>query len=191
MKKFIRKPDTIEVTTWEEFIKYGLEVCTDSADGMPWSFEWHGRAVTHENDEKYLVSNLHKNDAQEKDGPIYCVMTPNTVLIYRETKDGFGDIDLWDLDDYDSIMEAYEEIVPKKKGFFEIMHEMNMDDEKNKTSYLGVCPDLVSADYSAKLSGTKITMGAPGNVIFDLQVGKKMSILLLIDKAKYDEFVKK
>lgn len=186
MKKFIRKPDVIEVTTWEEFIKYGLEVCTDSADGMPWAFEWNGRAVTHENDEKYIVANYHKDDTEEKEGQFSVIMTPDCVLVYRQTEDGFGDVDLMDLDDYEAISEVYEEYIPEKKTFFSIMADMHANDIKNNTGFIAMCPDLVGAEYSNKL-GTKVTMGAAGNIVFDLQRKKLIPRLILID---YEEFNK-
>ena len=42
--------------TFEEFVEYGIAVGGNVVKGMPWSFEFHGCAVTHENDDLYLIS---------------------------------------------------------------------------------------------------------------------------------------
>lgn len=44
--------------TFEQFIEYGINTGAPVLPGnaMPWSFTFHGRAVTHENDDCYLIS---------------------------------------------------------------------------------------------------------------------------------------
>lgn len=76
-----------------------------------------------------------------------------------------------------------------KKRLFQILDEMNVSDTTNKTTLVAVCPNLVSADYGAKIQGTKITMGVPGNVVFDIETNKTIPILLLIDKEEYDKIL--
>ena len=43
-------------------------------------------------------------------------------------------------------------------------------------------------DYGAK-TGTRVTMGVPGNVVFDVQSGKVMPVLLMVDRAEYEKTI--
>jgi len=60
MAKFRKKPVVIEAITFDEFIEYGkTEVKPEHLNnGMPWSFDYEGYAITHENDECYLIPTL-------------------------------------------------------------------------------------------------------------------------------------
>lgn len=60
MAKFKKKPVVIEAITWDEFIEHGKsEVGKENiTNEMPWSFDYGGHAVTHENDECYLIPTL-------------------------------------------------------------------------------------------------------------------------------------
>jgi hypothetical protein len=42
--------------TFDEFVEYGKAHTDNIVNGMPWSFEFYGCAVTHENDDLYLIS---------------------------------------------------------------------------------------------------------------------------------------
>lgn len=58
--KAIKKPVEIEFYTWEEVVKLGLETSPDTIHGegenaRAWSFEIHGKEITHHTDECYLV----------------------------------------------------------------------------------------------------------------------------------------
>jgi hypothetical protein len=53
--KFRKKPVVIEAITFEEFIEYGIQHCKELIKGMPWSFDYNGHPITHENDECYLI----------------------------------------------------------------------------------------------------------------------------------------
>ena len=77
----------------------------------------------------------------------------------------------------------------EKKRLFQILDEMNVADTTNKTTLVGVCPNLVSADYTAKMQGTKVTMGVPGNMVLDIQTNDIIPILLLIDNKEYDKIL--
>lgn len=72
-----------------------------------------------------------------------------------------------------------------KKRFLQIVDQMNLDDTSNKTENVIRCDSFVSANYTPQ--GTKVTMGLPGNHIFDIESGKKIAVLLLID---YNEYMK-
>jgi hypothetical protein len=41
--------------TFDEFVQYGRDNGANIVGGMPWSFQFHGHAVTHENDARYLI----------------------------------------------------------------------------------------------------------------------------------------
>lgn len=43
--------------TFDEFIQYGLDTGVPAMNNVPWSFKFHGRPVTHENDNCYLINN--------------------------------------------------------------------------------------------------------------------------------------
>ena len=45
----------VKFYSFDEFIDYGLKHSDNIVDGMPWSFEFEGYAVTHENNQCYLV----------------------------------------------------------------------------------------------------------------------------------------
>ena len=58
MKKYIKKiPDTVEVVTFDEFLAIALALPgTHCVDGVPWSFTFWGRVVTHETDDEYTLA---------------------------------------------------------------------------------------------------------------------------------------
>lgn len=52
-------------------VEYGKASGANMVDGMPWSFEYNGHPITHENDECYLIPTLEGTDN----------MTPKDMLI--------------------------------------------------------------------------------------------------------------
>lgn len=58
--KFRKKPVVIEAITFDELVAHGLANCHASGvvNGMPWSFTYAGHAITHENDNCYLIPTL-------------------------------------------------------------------------------------------------------------------------------------
>ena len=70
MGKFRKKPVVIEAITFDELIEHGKQN-TENKEGMPWSFDYKGQSITHENDECYLIPTL--------EGTME--MTPNDMLI--------------------------------------------------------------------------------------------------------------
>lgn len=73
MAKFRKKPVVINAITWDEFIEHGKKEVGESGlvNGMPWSFEFNGHGVTHENDKCYLIPTLEGTHN----------MTPDDMLI--------------------------------------------------------------------------------------------------------------
>lgn len=61
----------VEAITFEKFVEYGKNNGGNIVNGMPWSFNYKGHAVTHENNERYLIATLEGS----------MDFTPNDVLI--------------------------------------------------------------------------------------------------------------
>lgn len=55
--KFRKKQVVIEAITFDELVEHGRTQTTDT-NGMPWSFNYGGHPVTHENDNCYLIPTL-------------------------------------------------------------------------------------------------------------------------------------
>ncbi|MBU0523486.1 MULTISPECIES: hypothetical protein [unclassified Pseudomonas] len=56
--KFRKKPVVIEAITFEELVAHGVANGGNIVNGMPWSFQYKGHGVTHENDNCYLIPTL-------------------------------------------------------------------------------------------------------------------------------------
>ena len=56
--KFRKKPVVIEALTFDEMVEYGRANTTNIVRGMPWSFEINGHAISHENDDCYVITTL-------------------------------------------------------------------------------------------------------------------------------------
>lgn len=48
-------PDAGRRYTFDEFVQYGRDHGANIVNGMPWSFKFHGHAVSHETDDHYLI----------------------------------------------------------------------------------------------------------------------------------------
>ena len=58
MPRFRKKPVVIEAITFDELVAYGLTHGANIVNGMPWSFDYGGHPITHENDDCYLIPTL-------------------------------------------------------------------------------------------------------------------------------------
>jgi hypothetical protein len=58
MAKFRKKPVVIEAITFNELVELGIRSGATTYAGMPWSFDYQGHPITHENDDCYLISTL-------------------------------------------------------------------------------------------------------------------------------------
>ncbi len=58
MAKYRKRPVTVEAITFDELVEYGKVNGANVVNGMPWSFEYKGQPITHENDECYLIPTL-------------------------------------------------------------------------------------------------------------------------------------
>jgi hypothetical protein len=72
------------------------------------------------------------------------------------------------------------------KRLFQILDEMNVADGENKTDNVAISNSVVSANKAK--GGAHVVMGMPEKYLYDLmQDGKKIALLLVIDKAEYDK----
>ena len=55
--KYRKKPVVIEAITFDELVEHGRQSGA-IVNGMPWSFEYNGHPITHENDDCYLIMTL-------------------------------------------------------------------------------------------------------------------------------------
>jgi hypothetical protein len=62
--------------SFSDFVEYGRNNGANIVNGMPWSFEFEGYPVTHENDSCYLIGN------QKFTPDVFMVVTPKKKLIF-------------------------------------------------------------------------------------------------------------
>lgn len=55
MAKYRKLPVEIEAITFDELVEHGRANGGNIVNGMPWSFEYAGHPITHENDDCYLI----------------------------------------------------------------------------------------------------------------------------------------
>ena len=58
MSKFRKRPVVIEAITFAELIQHGRDNGANIVNNMPWSFDYKGHPITHENDARYLIPTL-------------------------------------------------------------------------------------------------------------------------------------
>lgn len=56
--KYRKKPVVVEAITFDELVRHGIAAGGNIINGMPWSFEYNGHHITHENDDCYLINTL-------------------------------------------------------------------------------------------------------------------------------------
>jgi len=56
--KFRKKPVVIEAITFAELVEHGRANGANIVNGTPWSWEYNGHHITHENDGCYLIPTL-------------------------------------------------------------------------------------------------------------------------------------
>lgn len=55
MAQYRKKPVVIEAITFDELVGHGRANGGNIVNGMPWSFQYQGHPITHENDDCYLI----------------------------------------------------------------------------------------------------------------------------------------
>lgn len=75
-----------------------------------------------------------------------------------------------------------------KKRLFQVLDEMNVNDEKNKTATCACCFDLVEAK-TAK-GGAHVIMGVPAEALHKLMLNEYKPMLVLLDMKEYNRLEK-
>lgn len=75
MAQFRKKSVEVEAITFDELVAHGIANGGNIVNGMPWSFQYKGHGITHENDDCYLIP-YHRFDrgdmlVTDVDGSIY------------------------------------------------------------------------------------------------------------------------
>lgn len=58
MNQFRKKPVVITAITFDQLVAHGIAAGGNVVNGMPWSFQYNGHPVTHENDDCYIIPTL-------------------------------------------------------------------------------------------------------------------------------------
>ena len=58
MTQFRKKPVVVTAITFDQLVAHGIATGGNVVNGMPWSFTYAGHAITHENDDCYLIPTL-------------------------------------------------------------------------------------------------------------------------------------
>lgn len=58
MANYRKKPVVIQAITFAELVEHGMKNGDNIINDMPWSFNYNGHQITHENDECYLIPTL-------------------------------------------------------------------------------------------------------------------------------------
>ncbi len=84
MSKFIKKqPHAIEAITFDELVAHGIANGANIVNGMPWSFKYAGRAVSHENNDCYLITRQYEPDARFARGDMLCTDEQGELFVLR------------------------------------------------------------------------------------------------------------
>lgn len=75
-----------------------------------------------------------------------------------------------------------------KKRLFQVLDEMNVNDEANKTATCACCFDLVGANKVKQ--GGHVTMGVPEEAVLKLLLGEYKPMLVLLDMKMYNSIEK-
>jgi len=71
------------------------------------------------------------------------------------------------------------------KRLFQVLDEMNQNDEANKTATCACCFDMVSANTVRH--GGHVTMGVPDEAIIKIMHGEYKPMLVLLNMAEYNK----
>ena len=101
MKRYQTKPKNVSVYTFDEFVQYGIEhEEAELHNGMPWSFDFYGYAVTHEDNECYILNGFYE-------------FQKGQMLVV----DKFGTCKAYDIAEFEELFEETELIKKEKKAY--------------------------------------------------------------------------
>ncbi len=73
------------VITFDDFVQYGRDNGGNIVNGMPWSFTYKGRAVSHENDKCYLITLIDGAGTTLRFTPDDTLCTSPTGVLFLQT----------------------------------------------------------------------------------------------------------
>jgi hypothetical protein len=74
------------------------------------------------------------------------------------------------------------------KRLFQVLDEMNQNDDVNKTATCGCCFDMVAANKVKQ--GGHVTMGVPTEAVIKILIGEYKPMLVLLDMKVYNQIEK-
>lgn len=74
------------------------------------------------------------------------------------------------------------------KRLFQVLDEMNLDDEKSGTRLVSLSNSLISIDKVK--AGTKVAMGADDQVLTELADNKCIALLVIVNRDEYFKRIK-
>ena len=83
--KTCKKYKSLNKISFKSFVCIGKKVSSNIINGVPWSFEFNGCSVTHENDELYFIS-TEKGIILEFGISNFLVIRNGIICIYEEHK---------------------------------------------------------------------------------------------------------
>ncbi|MFA5387286.1 MAG: hypothetical protein WC322_02715 [Candidatus Paceibacterota bacterium] len=93
--KYRKKPVEVDAITFDELVAHGVASGGNIVNGMPWSFDYCGHAISHERDDCYLIPTL---EGTHNMTPLDMLMTgvrgeiyPCKIDIFLETYEPVND----------------------------------------------------------------------------------------------------
>lgn len=85
------------IVSFEKFVDYGVLHNANIVNGMPWSFNFHGAPVSHENDEYYLILSMETSLRFTPQDYLVVNRKDNTITILSKEKmvDEFNKLLAW------------------------------------------------------------------------------------------------
>jgi len=70
MSVFRIKPVVVTAITFDDLVQHGRDHGANIVNGMPWSFAYKGRPISHENDDCYLITDGGKTHQVRRDAVV-------------------------------------------------------------------------------------------------------------------------
>jgi len=94
MSKYKKNPPVVDAITFDDLVTHG-RTQTEDTNGMPWSFDYAGHPITHENDQCYLIPCTAGGSQRSVFNQ---QLTPSDMLI-TDTRGGIWVLDIDELHD--------------------------------------------------------------------------------------------
>jgi len=85
--RYVERRKEVEVVFFHDFVKYGKEHSENVVDGIPWHFDYKGNAVSHENDDCYLITTIDDMLSFESDSVLLIGVNNKLSVIKKDVLD--------------------------------------------------------------------------------------------------------